>query len=53
MRWGEELGVKTRSLEKWEGELNGWARRLKEWGEEVDRKLKQGEEDQAREFKVS
>ena len=53
VRWGEELGVKNRSLEKWEGELNGWAKRLKELREEVDRKLKEGEEDQAREFKVS
>ena len=53
VRWGEELGVKNRSLEKWEGELNGWSRRLIEWEGEIDRKIKQGEEDQAREFKVS
>ena len=30
VKWGEELGVKNQSLEKWERDLNVWARKLKE-----------------------
>ena len=40
-------------MEKWEGELNIWAWRLKEWGKEVDRKLKEGEEKQDIKLMVS
>ena len=45
--------MKNRSLEKWEGELIGWAKRLKELGEELDKKLKDSEEDKAKVLKVS
>ena len=50
VRWGEELKVKNRALEKWDLELNGWSRRLKEWGQEVDKKLMDGENSLARQL---